>query len=69
MSDHLPIPEFLPILRREIELAGGVRAFSRKTGVNQATVSQCINGRIPVPDAVCNAIGYVKVTTFRKARV
>ena len=55
----------LAILRREIERAGGVRAFSRKVGINQSTVSQSANGLIPIPEAIANAVGFLRIVTFR----
>ena len=56
------------ILRREIEAAGGVRPFSRKVGINQATVSQAANARIPIPEAVANALGFLRIVAFRKIK-
>ena len=67
MTD-IAAPAMLAILRREIEAAGGVRPFSRKVGINQATVSQSANGLIAIPEAIANVLGFFRVVTFRSKK-
>jgi hypothetical protein len=65
-TDAVTRSEFLSVLRAAISEAGGIRAFSRRVGVNAATVCQTVNARIDPPESVANAIGYVVETRYRR---
>jgi hypothetical protein len=57
--------EVLAAIRDAVRAAGGVRAFSRKTGINKATVSLVINGHSEPAESLVNAVGYMAVTIYR----
>lgn len=58
-----PISSMKSVLEDAVSLAGGQRAWSRKTGINQADVSQALNGKKdPMPESIINALGYVVQT-------
>jgi hypothetical protein len=58
-------PAFLDLLRPMV--AGeGTRAFAARVGINAATVSNVVNGHLAPTEAIANALGYIRQTTFIK---
>lgn len=57
--------DFLVVLRAKV-VAEGTRAFSARVGLNVATVSQVVNGHISPTEAIANALGFVRRTSFIK---
>ena len=53
-------------LRRQVDEAGGVMAWSRSKGLNHAPVSWALSGNRPVTEAVANAAGFLVETTYKK---
>jgi len=54
-------------LWRQVQLAGGVRAFCRQKGLeSHAAVSLTLAGQREVSEGIANSLGYLKVTVFRK---
>lgn len=60
--------DFLTRFRAAVEAAGGVRAFSRKTGINQATVCMAVNGTKPITDRIADEMGFLRLMTFRRTK-
>lgn len=53
-------------LTRQIEEAGGLMAFCRKSGLSHPPVSAARHGHRAVTDEIALACGFVAETTFRK---
>ena len=54
-----PISSMKSVLADAVEMAGGQRAWCRKTGNNQADVSLALSGKKdPVPASIINYHGY-----------
>jgi len=58
----LPIASMRSVLVDAVELAGGQRAWSAKTGIQQSIISETINGKREVSEPIINALGYVVQT-------
>ncbi|MBM9401581.1 helix-turn-helix transcriptional regulator [Gluconacetobacter azotocaptans] len=54
-----PIADMKSVLADAVDLAGGQRAWSRKTGISQTEISLIINGHRAPSEAIANALGYV----------
>jgi DNA-binding phage protein len=44
------------LLRSEVEQAGNQRAWSKKTGVNRATLNKVLNGHQPLTKSIIRAL-------------
>jgi len=53
-------------LRRQVDEAGGVMAWSRAKGLSHAPVSWALSGSRPVTESVANAAGFLVETTYKK---
>lgn len=58
--------EMLAELQRQIEVAGGVMLWSRKTGISPTVVSLVKTQARAIPDTVANACGFIVEKTYRK---
>lgn len=46
--------------------AGSMRAFASKHSIALSTVSETANGKRDMTEAIANALGFVRVVTFRQ---
>jgi hypothetical protein len=60
-------PEFLTLLRDQVRIEG-TRAFAFRFCINAATVSNVVNGHLAPTEAIANALGFVRVTSFVKLK-
>lgn len=56
------------LLLSEVNRAGGVNAFARRSGVSNCLVSRTISGLAAPNEAIANALGLVVVTRFEQVR-
>jgi DNA-binding phage protein len=63
----LEMPEITQILRGDIERAGGVSQWARRTGVNRAYVSKVLHGHKQPGLKIIRALG-LEATLSRRAR-
>lgn len=73
VSSDAPItaPELHRILAQSCRDAGGQAAWARRRGFSAAYVSDLVNGKREVTEAVANSLGYVRQVRFvpiRKVR-
>lgn len=61
MSTALDRTGLLHELGRQVAGAGSQSAFSRKTGIPLSQISEALNGRRQVSEAMANAMGFAKV--------
>lgn len=66
ITDILAAPEMRAEIIRRIDAAGGVSAWSRKTGISHTVVSLVKNGRREIPETVANACGFMAETIYKK---
>jgi hypothetical protein len=52
----LEIKDVVPLLRTEVQRAGGVSAWSKKTGVNRTVASKVLNNLKPPTKSVIKAL-------------
>jgi DNA-binding phage protein len=52
----LEVKDIIPLLRAEIQRAGGVSAWSKKTGVNRTVASKVLNNLKPPTKSVIKAL-------------
>jgi len=57
-----PIAAMKSVLADAVDLAGGQRAWARKTGISQTDVSLTLNGHREISQPILNALGYVTQT-------
>lgn len=57
-----PISTMISILSDAVEMAGGQRALSRKTGIPQSNISAVLGKKRPMTTEIVNALGYVTHT-------
>lgn len=60
MSESIGAPELMKRLRNILDVEG-TNSFARRTGINQATVSLCVNGHRPPTEAIANALGFIEL--------
>ena len=67
MTNLRPLTEYgmRHVLRRAIDGAGGVRAYSRRAGLAASVVSRANRGTIPVPPGVLSALHLTRVISYR----
>ena len=53
-------------LKAAIEEAGSVTELSRRTGLTRGLISNVACGGAPVPNSICQKLGYEKVIVYRK---
>lgn len=56
------------LLAEAVEMEGGQRAWSRKTGINQAKISQALSPNGCPTEAMMNALGYSVIPVCVPAR-
>lgn len=66
---HMTLDTLLDKLRRAVGEAGGMRAYTRLTGVNVATVSLVLSRKEDPSPKLLAALGYEKITTYKKVKV
>jgi DNA-binding phage protein len=52
----LEVKDIIPLLRAEIQRAGGVSAWSKETGVNRTVASKVLNNLKPPTKSVIKAL-------------
>ena len=53
-------------LKREVEKAGGQRAWASVNGLSAAYVNDVLHGRREPADTICKALGLARIVEFRK---
>lgn len=56
--------EFLTHLRADVSATGTQRAWARKHGVQEPTLSQVLTGQRDATEAIANACGFVRKVAF-----
>lgn len=56
--------EFLTVLSRACEHAGGQQAFARKAGLPVSVVCETLKGKREPSEAVANAVGFMRRVVF-----
>ncbi len=54
--------------RREVDRAGGVKAWAQANGISIGYVSEALNGAALPGPKIINALGYIRVERFVRAR-
>jgi DNA-binding phage protein len=62
----LEVKDLVPLLRAEVQRAGGVSAWSKKTGVNRTIVSKVLNDLRAPPKSMIKALKLRTVFVARK---
>jgi hypothetical protein len=52
----LEVKDIVPLLRAEVQRAGGISAWSKKTGVNRTVASKVVNNLKPPTKSVIKAL-------------
>jgi hypothetical protein len=61
MSEHLDSDQMRQLVADRVQVAGGVRAWCRVSGVSPSMVSHYLHGRpYDCPPAISAALGYVR---------
>jgi len=63
---ELRAPAVVEMLRAAITAAGGTRAFAAAHDLHASTVSEIANGRREITEAAANALGLIRVVTFKR---
>lgn len=68
MIRPLKTSEFLQLLSRKCDEAGGVTAFAALHGLPHSVVSETLAAKREASEAVCNAAGCIRATVYRVVR-
>ncbi len=61
--------QVVEMLRKEVEKAGGQRAWARNNGLSSAHVNDVLHGNRKPADAICKGLGLIRILVFRKRPV
>lgn len=64
MADLLTEADVLRALSQRCELAGGQAAWSAQHGIARSVLSETLNAKRGMSEAIANAAGFVRVTRY-----